>query len=119
MTLHTKVVTEVTTFFRAEESSVRFGKSPAPYVGSRDFGAAGRGGSLVLLDLGEDGLVALGAEVILVKVHVGGAEFDLVAAVGTGVADQLVIVKHVAEVHQAQVKLESKPQEGTKVTVEF
>ena len=31
----------------------------------------------------------------------------------------LVIVKHVAWVHQAQVQLESKPQEGTKVTVKF
>ena len=36
---------------------------------------------------------------------------------GTGLG--LAIVKHVAEVHQAQIKLESKPQEGTKVTVEF
>ena len=31
----------------------------------------------------------------------------------------LVIVKHVAGVHQARVQLESKPQEGTKVTVKF
>jgi len=31
----------------------------------------------------------------------------------------LAIVKHVAEVHQAQVRLESKPQEGTAVSVVF
>ena len=31
----------------------------------------------------------------------------------------LAIVKHVAEVHQAQLKLESKPQEGTTVSVLF
>lgn len=31
----------------------------------------------------------------------------------------LSIVKHVAEVHQAQLKLESKPQEGTTVSVLF
>lgn len=36
---------------------------------------------------------------------------------GTGLG--LAIVKHVAEVHQALVKLESKPQEGTVVTVLF
>ena len=36
---------------------------------------------------------------------------------GTGLG--LAIVKHVAEVHQAQVQLESKPQAGTKMTVEF
>lgn len=36
---------------------------------------------------------------------------------GTGLG--LAIVKHVAEVHQAEVKLESKPPEGTKVTVIF
>ena len=36
---------------------------------------------------------------------------------GTGLG--LAIVKHVAEVHQAQVHLESKPQEGTKVTIAF
>lgn len=36
---------------------------------------------------------------------------------GTGLG--LAIVKHVAEVHQAQVKLESKPQEGTAVSVVF
>lgn len=31
----------------------------------------------------------------------------------------LAIVKHVAEVHQAQIKLESKPQEGTAVSIIF
>ena len=36
---------------------------------------------------------------------------------GTGLG--LAIVKHVAEVHQAQLKLESKPQEGTTVSVLF
>ena len=36
---------------------------------------------------------------------------------GTGLG--LAIVKHAAEVHQAQIKLESKPQEGTVVTVLF
>ena len=36
---------------------------------------------------------------------------------GTGLG--LAIVKHVAEVHQAQVKLESRPQEGTTVSVWF
>ena len=36
---------------------------------------------------------------------------------GTGLG--LAIVKHVAEVHQAQVQLESKPQEGTAVSVVF
>lgn len=36
---------------------------------------------------------------------------------GTGLG--LAIVKHVAEVHQAQVKLESAPQEGTAVTILF
>ena len=36
---------------------------------------------------------------------------------GTGLG--LAIVKHVAEVHQAQLKLESKPQEGTTVSVVF
>ena len=36
---------------------------------------------------------------------------------GTGLG--LAIVKHVAEVHQAQVQLESKPQEGTAVSVLF
>lgn len=36
---------------------------------------------------------------------------------GTGLG--LAIVKHVAEVHQAQVRLESKPQEGTAVSVVF
>ncbi len=36
---------------------------------------------------------------------------------GTGLG--LAIVKHVAEVHQAQVKLDSKPQEGTAVSVIF
>ncbi len=36
---------------------------------------------------------------------------------GTGLG--LAIVKHVAEVHQAQVKLKSKPQEGTAVSVVF
>ena len=36
---------------------------------------------------------------------------------GTGLG--LAIVKHVAEVHQAQVQLDSKPQEGTKVTIAF
>lgn len=36
---------------------------------------------------------------------------------GTGLG--LAIVKHVAEVHQAQVMLESKPQEGTAVSVIF
>ena len=36
---------------------------------------------------------------------------------GTGLG--LAIVKHVAEVHQAQLKLESKPQEGTTVSMLF
>ena len=36
---------------------------------------------------------------------------------GTGLG--LAIVKHVAEVHQAQVMLESRPQEGTAVSVVF
>ena len=36
---------------------------------------------------------------------------------GTGLG--LAIVKHVAEVHQAQVRLESRPQEGTAVSVVF
>ena len=36
---------------------------------------------------------------------------------GTGLG--MAIVKHVAEVHQAQLKLESKPQEGTTVSVLF
>lgn len=36
---------------------------------------------------------------------------------GTGLG--LAIVKHVAEVHQAQLKLASKPQEGTTVSVLF
>ena len=40
-------------------------------------------------------------------------------AVPADETDLFAIVKHAAEVHQAQIKLESKPQEGTVVTVLF
>ena len=44
-----------------------------------------------LIHLGENRLAAVGTEVILVKVHIGGVELDFLAAAGAGIGDHFAL----------------------------